>query len=31
MSFHYAGMADYKIGILLFNLVPWAVLTFLSR
>ena len=25
----YAGMAIYKIGVLLFNLVPWLVLTFL--
>jgi hypothetical protein len=24
---HYAGMAVYKIGILLFNLVPFVVLT----
>jgi hypothetical protein len=25
-TLHYAGMSIYKIGILLFNLVPWAVL-----
>ena len=25
----YAGMAIYKIGVLLFNLVPWLVLTLL--
>jgi hypothetical protein len=31
MALHYGGMAVYKIGILLFNLVPWAVLTFLNR
>jgi hypothetical protein len=30
-ALHYAGMSVYKIGILLFNLVPWVVLTFLSR
>jgi Family of unknown function (DUF6868) len=30
-ALHYAGMSVYKIGILLFNLVPWAVLTFLNR
>jgi hypothetical protein len=27
-ALHYAGMAIYKIGILLFNLVPWVVLCF---
>lgn len=27
---HYAGMAIYKIGILLFNLVPYIVLHMLS-
>lgn len=26
---HYAGMAAYKIGILLFNLVPWLALRFM--
>ncbi len=25
-ALHYGGMAVYKIGILLFNLVPWLVL-----
>lgn len=30
-ALHYGGMAVYKIGILLFNLIPWIVLTFLSR
>lgn len=28
---HYAGMAVYKIGILLFNLVPFAVLHFMAN
>lgn len=28
-AIHYAGMSVYKIGILLFNLVPLVVLTFL--
>lgn len=27
----YAGMALYKIGVLLFNLVPWLALTWLVR
>jgi hypothetical protein len=27
----YAGMAAYKIGVLLFNLVPWLALTWLGR
>jgi hypothetical protein len=27
---NYAGIALYKIGIILFNLVPWVVLTFAS-
>ena len=27
---HYAGMAVYKIGILLFNLVPWLALWILG-
>ena len=27
-TLHYAGMSVYKIGILLFNLVPFAVLSF---
>ena len=27
----YAGMALYKIGVLLFNLVPWLALTWLMR
>ena len=31
MASHYGGMAVYKVGILLFNLVPWTVLTFLDR
>ena len=26
-ALHYAGMAIYKIGVLLFLLVPWVVLT----
>ncbi len=29
-ALHYAGMAVYKIGILLFNLVPYFVLMILS-
>lgn len=29
-ALHYAGMSMYKIGILLFNLVPFLVLTFLA-
>jgi len=28
---HYAGMAGYKIGILLFNLSPWLALLIASR
>ena len=28
---HYAGMAVYKIGILLLNLVPWITLHFCQR
>jgi Family of unknown function (DUF6868) len=28
---HYAGMAVYKIGILLFNLVPWIALSLFRR
>ena len=28
---HYGGMALYKVGILLLNLVPWAALTLLAR
>jgi len=30
-ALHYGAMAVYKIGILLFNLVPWVVMTFLGR
>jgi hypothetical protein len=30
-ALHYAGMAIYKIGILLFNLVPFLVLTFFVK
>ena len=26
-ALHYAGMSIYKIGIILFNLVPWVVLS----
>ena len=29
-ALHYMGMAIYKIGILLFNLAPFLVLTFLG-
>lgn len=29
-AIHYAGMSIYKIGILLFNLVPCVVLSFLG-
>ena len=28
---HYAGMAIYKIGVLLFNLVPWLTLYICQR
>ena len=30
-TIHYAGMAIYKIGILLFNLVPWISLHYCQR
>ena len=30
-SIHYAGMAIYKIGILLFNLVPYVALLIVGR
>lgn len=30
-AIHYAGMALYKIAVLVFNLVPWLVLTWMSR
>jgi ABC-type uncharacterized transport system permease subunit len=30
-AIHYAGMAVYKVGILLFNLVPFIVLCIVSR
>ena len=30
-AIHYAGMAIYKIGILLFNLVPYIALLFVGR
>ncbi|MFZ6749931.1 DUF6868 family protein [Undibacterium sp. Ren11W] len=30
-ALNYAGMAMYKIGILLFNLVPWIALCVVSR
>lgn len=30
-TIHYAGMAAYKIGILLFNLVPFLALVILGR
>lgn len=29
-ALHYGGMAIFKIGIILFNLVPFAVLSFLG-
>lgn len=29
-TIHYAGMAAFKIGIILFNLVPWIALTILK-
>ena len=29
-AIHYAGMAAFKIGIILFNLVPWIALTILK-
>lgn len=29
-AIHYGGMAGYKIGIILFNLVPFIVLCFVS-
>jgi hypothetical protein len=29
-SIHYAGIAHYKVGILLFNLVPWIAVGFVS-
>jgi len=29
-ALHYAGMSVYKIGILLFNLVPFVVLSFVG-
>jgi hypothetical protein len=28
---HYGGMAVYKIGILLFNLVPWLAINIVAR
>jgi hypothetical protein len=30
-AIHYAGMAVYKIGILLFVLVPWVALAIIAR
>jgi hypothetical protein len=30
-ALHYGGMAIYKVGILLFNLVPWFVLRVILR
>ncbi|HTY76726.1 MAG TPA: hypothetical protein VMI34_02815 [Candidatus Bathyarchaeia archaeon] len=30
-ALHYAGMSIYKIGIILFNLVPFIVLSLLGR
>jgi hypothetical protein len=30
-AIHYGGMAMYKIGILLFNLAPWAALCFATQ
>ena len=29
-ALHYAGMSIYKIGIILFNLVPWVALSILQ-
>ncbi len=29
-ALHYAGMSIYKIGVLLFNLVPWLALELIS-
>lgn len=30
-TLHYAGIALYKLGIILFNLVPWVALVIVSR
>jgi hypothetical protein len=30
-ALHYAGMSIFKMGILLFNMVPWVVLSILSK